>query len=250
MPETTEAQTENSLLAGQEETTPVQWFSAENADIVKQKGWGSGDDVIQGYSNLEKMSSGMAKLPTPESSAEEIAQFYRKTGTPENIEGYEIEVPEGIPIDEEGMNAVKQIAIDNGVSKQGFEAVVKSYLDGMSESLIKGREQGETQLREELGDKYDESLKIAQRFCGTCSDEFKELLESTGLGNHPVFVKEFVAKGKQILGDTLIKGTQNGETIDKDYKPQYPNSPELYSSGEDDESKKARAWHTAHGHTY
>ncbi len=250
MVETTEAQTENSLLAGQEETTSVNWFSEENAEVVKQKGWGSGDDVIQGYRNLEKMSSGMAKLPTPESSAEEIAQFYRKTGTPENIEGYEIEIPEGIPIDEDGMNAVKQVAIDKGVSKQGFEAIVKTYLDSLVEGQVKGREAGEAQLREEFGDKYDESLKIAQRFCAPASDEFQALLKSTGLGNHPVFVKQFLEWGKQTLSDTLIKGTQNGGTIDKDYAPAYPDSPEMYTGGEDDESKKARAWHTARGHTY
>jgi hypothetical protein len=51
------------------------------------------------------------------------------------------------------------------------------------------------------------------------------------------------------MGDTLIKG----DVVDPDkaaWQPQYPNTPEMYAAGEDEESKKARAWFEAKGHKY
>ncbi len=247
-----ENEAQGSLLeADKPVETTSSWFSAENAELVKQRGWNNGDDVIKGYRNVEKMASGMIKVPTPASAAEEVRAFYQKTGCPENPEGYEIAVPEEMSNlrDEGGESAIKQIAYDQGVNKQAFEAIVKGYYDKLSADMVASRESGEKSLKEELGDKYDESLAIARRFCDTCSDEFKQLLEQTGLGNNPIVIKEFLAKGKQTMADTLIKGSAEGEK-EEGYVPQYLNSPEQYATGEDDESKKARAFFEARGHRY
>jgi hypothetical protein len=100
-----------------------------------------------------------------------------------------------------------------------------------------------------LGDKYDEGLAVAQRFAGECSDEFRELMETTGLGNNPIIVKEFMSLGKKTLSDSLIRG-EAGNADDKGYVPQYKDSPEMYASGEDEESVKARKYFTDRGHKY
>ncbi len=219
------------------------WFSEENAEVVKRCGWAGPNDAIQSFRNVEKMSSGMVKMTTPESSAEEIRAFYMKTGCPENPEGYEIAVPEGLgSIRDEGIEgAIKQIAYDQGVSKQAFESIVKGYYEKIQTDMVQSMEAGELALKQELGDKYDEEVTIAKRFTETCSDEFKELLETSGLGNNPVFIKEFIAKGKQTMGDTLIKGEVHGDP-EKGFVPSNPNSPEMYANGEDEESKKSRNW--------
>ena len=246
---TDEAQGDNLLTASQTETTSP-WFSDENKEVVERCGWKTADDAIKGYRGLEKDYSGRVKMPSPESSAEEIRAFYQKTGCPENPEGYEIkDVPEGVPRDEGIENAMKQIAYDGGVSKQAFENIVKGYYDKITADMQAGREAGEKTLREEFGDKYDAEIATAQRFCATCSDEFKELLEKTGLGNNPIFVKEFAVKGKQTLNDTLIKGDQTGDTKEG-YVPKYKDSPEMYTTGDDEESKKARDYFVARGHVY
>ncbi len=234
------------------QTETTSWYSEENKEVVERCGWKEPNDVIKSFRNVEKMSSGMAKMPTPESSAEEIRAFYQKTGCPENPEGYEVSVPEGAESfrNEDIEGTLKQIAYEQGVSKQAFESIVKGYYEKMASDLQAGRDAGEKTLREEFGDKYDESLAVAQRFCETCSDEFKQLLEQTGLGNNPIFIKEFLAKGKQIMSDTLIKGDAVGEKGKDEYVPAYKDSPNMYAAGDDEDSKKARAYFEARGHKY
>lgn len=249
-----EAQVENSLLTeGQQETTSTKWYSDDNAELVERAGWKSADDAIQSWRNIEKTSSGKVKMPTPESSAEEIRAFYQKTGCPENPEGYEVPTVEGAEHfrDEGTENALKQIAYDYGIPKQAFEAIVKGYYDKLAADSRAGLEAGEKVLKEEWKDNYDENLKISQRFCGTCSDEFRELMEKTGLGNNPIVIKEFLEKGKQTMSDTLIKGTGDDGETKEGYKPKYPNSPEQYANMEGEEGEKARAWFEKNkGHTY
>jgi hypothetical protein len=248
----TEAQT---TLLSPEATTETEttstWYGEENAEVVQSKGWKTGDDAIKSYRELEKMSSGRVKMPTPESSAEEIRAFYQKTGCPENPDGYEISVPEGAEYfqDEATEGVLKEVAHEMGVSKQAFEKIVGAYYEKMAADMAQGREQGEAALKEEYGDKYEAELEIAKRFCSECSEEFQDLLVKSGLGNNPIFIKEFNGLGKKILSDTLIKG-EVGNSDEQGYKPQYPNTPEMYASGEGEESVKARAWFTARGHVY
>ncbi len=231
--------------------TTSPWYSEENKEVVERCGWKDPNDAIKSFRNVEKMSSGMAKMPTPESSAEEIRAFYQKTGCPENPEGYEVANPEGVydNIRDEGIeNAMKVIAHEQGVSKQAFESIIRGFYEKANADLQASKAQGEQSLREQHGEKYDEVLEISNRFFDTCSPEFCELVKVAGLANHPVFINEFLAKGKQIMADTLIKGDTTEEK--KEVTIKYPNSPEMYASGEDDESKEGRAYHEAKGFKY
>ena len=242
--------TPDVVVDNQTQVTP--WHGEENAELVKQKGWDGGDAVINSYRDLEKSLGGRLKMPTPESSAEEIRAFYQKTGCPENPEGYEIPVVEGAePFRNENIeNNMRQIAHAEGVSKQAFEHVIRGYYDQLVADTKASKEAGETALKQELGAKYDEEIAIGRRFADECSDEFRALLDSSGLGNSPIFVKEFIALGKKTVSDTLIKGEQDRKVKEGEYKPAYPAAPEMYATGEDEESVKARAWFTSRGHKY
>ncbi len=222
-----------------------QWFGESNAEFVKQKGWDGGDAAINSYRELEKSASGKIKMCTPESSAKEIRAFYQKTGCPENPDGYELNVPEGdFPQNENMEKALRQVAYDMGVPKQSFEAIVKSYYDQMSADMVASKESGERALREELKDGYDEGVEIANRYFDSCSEEFCALAKQLGLSNNPIFIKEFIKKGKQTLSDTLVKGHQDGDKTEENYKPSNINSPEMYANGESEEDAKAREWFT------
>ena len=245
-----EATGEGTLIAPTEPAT-TSWFGEENAETVTSKGWESPDDAIKSYRELEKTFSGRVKMPTPESSAEETRAFYAKTGCPENADGYEIKVPEEAQQwrDEGTEKALAGVAHEMGVSKQAFEAIVGKYYDQMATSAVKSREASEVALKEEFGDSYTEQLTVAQRFAQSRSPEFMELMETTGMGNNPVIIKEFIAMGKATMSDSLIKG-QAGNSDEAAYVPAYPDSPEMYQSGEGPESEKARAYFTAKGHKY
>lgn len=251
------AESDTSLLSS--ETTgdnsqqgTQQWYPQEYAELVKVKGWDKPEKVLKSYKDLESSMGSRVKMPTPESSAEEIRAFYQKTGCPENPDGYEIPKVEGAENfrNENIEKSLKQIAHAEGVSKQAFESIVKGYYDQLAMDTKASREQGEQTLRQELGAKYDEEMTIARRFADQCSDEFRELLDSSGLGNSPIFVKEFINLGKKIMEDTIVKGDGAGEAKEGEYKPVYANSPEMYSTDESDEGKKARAYFTAKGHKY
>jgi hypothetical protein len=241
---------EGTLIAPEPATTSA-WYGEEFAETVEQKGWKEPTDVLKSYTELEKTFSGRVKMPTPESSAEEIRAFYQKTGCPENPDGYEIPNIEGAEAfrDEATEKELAGIAHEMGVSKQAFEAIVGKYYDHMATQMVKSREASESALKEEFGDKYEEQLTVAQRFAQSRSPEFMELMETTGLGNNPVIIKEFIDMGKATMADTLIKGNV-ANSDEAGYVPYYKDSPEMYQSGEDEESKKARAWFEAKGHKY
>ena len=244
---------QGDLLGGDnpQETTP--WYGEESAELVANKGWKTPDDALKSYSELEKMTSGRVKMPTPESSAEEIRAFYQKTGCPENPEGYEVTVPEGLEAyQDKGIeDAMKAIAHEQGVSKQAFESIVRGYYEKLNNDMHASREAGEAALKEEFGDKYEESVTIANRFFDTCSEEFCSLVKASGLANNPVFIKEFLAKGRQTMADTLVKGDGGGSGGNEEsYRPQYADSPDMYRNGDSEESEKARAYFTARGHKY
>lgn len=232
-------------------TTQTNWYPEEYKDVVAQKGWASANDALKSYTELEKAMGGRVKMPTPESSAEEVSAFYAKIGRPENPDGYEIkDIPENVPRDENLESLMRKVAFDNGVPKAAFEAQIKSYFDAISQSITQSRVEGENALKGEWKDKYDTNLEIAKRFAREGGEEFFDFLHDSGLGNNPIIIKAFFVYGTKILDDSLIKGEAGGETTDKGYAPQYPDSPEMYTTGDDEESIKAREWFKAKGHRY
>ncbi len=251
MPETVE-QTAEILGSAAE---PEQWYAPENAELVQRCGWTDANGALKSYRDLEVNASGKVKMPTPESSAEEIRAFYQKSGCPENPEGYEVSgLPEAMPEflrNEDTEKALSQIAYDQGISKQAFETIVRGFYEKTDADFRTANLQGEQTLKEQHGDKYDEVVNVANRFFDSCSPEFCELVKATGLASHPVFINEFNSKGKQTMADTLVRGDGGGGAPpDPNYKPSHPNSPEQYAYGETEEDAKARAYFTAKGHVY
>jgi len=247
-----EANGGESILSPEPETTSTEsWYGDDYREVVEKKGWKAPSDVLKSYTELEKTFSGRVKMPTPESSAEEIRQFYMKTGCPENPDGYEIKTPEGAEAfrDESAEAELRKVAHEMGVSKQAFEAIANKYYDNIVMGMQKSLESGRAALQQEFGDKYDEQVAIAQRFAGNCSDEFRDLMERSGLGNNPIVVKEFINLGKKTMSDTLIKGDLGGDG-EPAFVPSHPNSPGMYTHGEDEYSVKARDYFSKRGHKY
>jgi hypothetical protein len=242
------------------------WYSDEYAELVTQQGWKGAGDVLRDYNELNKSASGKVKLPTDESSAEEISAFYDKIGRPKtpNAQGensYEIErpkMPEGMTYDEDFEKAMCSIAHEAGISKSAMQKLVKAYneyqveqYNTLTAELTKTYDEGQNALKSEWKDKYDTNLKVAQRACRELGGEdFVQLLETNKLGNNPVFIKTFHNIGLKILNDTLIQGTQGGGERKDDWKPAYPDSPEMYATDTSPEGEKARLWFTQRGHIY
>ena len=245
-----------SLLEADKPAEITSWHSEENNEVVERAGWKGPDDVIQSWRNIEKMSSGMTKMPTPESSAEEISAFYAKMGRPENPDGYEItDVPENIPRDEMMESLMRKVAFDRGIPKASFEAQIKSYYDALSQGMAQAQANGIATLEKDWGAAYKANTLIVQRACDELipdtelHEAFAKLINDTGLQDNPIFGKVFLGIGTRMLDDTLVKGDGTPEPK-SDYVPKFANSPEQYATGEDKESEQARAYFTARGHNY
>lgn len=234
----------------QAETTSTEWnYDGQYKDVVAKKGWKSEDDVLKSYTELEKSMSSRAKIPADDALPEEKQKFWEKLGWPKD--GYQVEIDENLtPLRNEGMESrILDVAHKNGLPQNAVNALVNEYYAAAAEAQQQEFESGVTQLQDELGDKYSEEVKIGQRFTQNCSEPFRELLERTGLGNHPVVVKEFIKLGKKTMSDSLIRG-ESINPDDKGWKPQFVNSPEMYRNADGPEGERARKWFIDRGHKY
>ena len=83
--------------------TGSQWYtqlSEETRGFVQTKGWQSPDDVVQSYTNLEKLlgadkAGRGVVMPKDDAAPEEWGKFYDKLGRPQSPEEYKLPVPQG-----------------------------------------------------------------------------------------------------------------------------------------------------------
>lgn len=245
----------NLLETGQQQQTtqPESWYSeGDYGELVAQKGWSSANDTLKSYSELEKSMGAKVKIPTPESSAEEVSSFYAKIGRPENPDGYEFtDIPDNVPRDENMESLMRKVAFDSGIPKSAFESQIKAYYDALGQAMEKNVTDAKTALEGEWKDKYGANMEIAKRFMNEGGEDFVAFINDSGLGNNTTLIKAFYNYGLKIMDDSLIKGDgAGGDSTDKNYEPQYPDSPEMYAAGDDEDSKKARSYFRAKGHSF
>ncbi len=219
--------------------------------------------LAKGYKDLYTDYSGRVKLPTDESTPEEKSSFYTQCGRPETSDGYtRPELPEGKEYDEALIGGMQTLAFDAGITNSQFGKLIERYLE-IEGKKVEASETEAAQLREvtdrELKElwhvDYDKNIEIAQRakrelVTGELGEQFTALLDESGLGNNSVFVQVLHAIGSKTLSDTLVTSDGAPPKPEKGFVPSHPNSPDMYANGEDEESKKSRAYFTARGHTY
>ena len=132
--------------------------------------------------------------------------------------------PEGVLMDQDIMTEFKAAGIDAGISQQQAQKLVDLgvKLQGNIEERI------ETQKAEQLnkwqedarndseigGDKLDENLSIAKKAVDMfASPELVEILNTSGMGNHPEMIRVFLNIGKKISEDGVFSGggSPNGD---------------------------------------
>lgn len=136
---------------------------------------------------------------------------------PAVVEELKFDVPEGVELDEADLGAFKDILKDESLTKQ---QLAQKVLD-IAVNREKARAEGfVTQVNgwaeavkadKELG--VPENLAIAKNVIDTFgNDEVRNLLNSTGMGNHPEVVRLCLKIGKAISEDTFTRGKQAPET--------------------------------------
>lgn len=147
-------------------------------------------------------------------------------------EKYEINFPEGLTLDEDGVSAFSEFAKDAGLSNeqaQLFADKLAPALQARQTSVLAKAVDAwtaESKADKEFGgDKLNENLAVAQKAVkefGT--PELNKLLKETGLQNHPEIIRAFYRAGKAISEDRFVPSGAGARAAGKDpAKSLYPN---------------------------
>lgn len=140
---------------------------------------------------------------------------------PAAVEELKFEVPEGVELDEADLGAFKDILKDESLTKQQLAQKVLDIAVNREKARAEGfakqvNDWAETvKADKELG--VPENLAIAKNVIDTFgNDEIRNLLNSTGMGNHPEVVRLCLKIGKAISEDTFTRGQPKPETATGD----------------------------------
>ena len=129
-------------------------------------------------------------------------------------ESYEFTIPEGSNVDEAGIKAFSEFAREANLSQEAAQALMDKLAPAMAQrqaeviESVKAEWIASTKADAEFGgDKLAENLGVAKKALETFgSDALRQLLNETGLGNHPEIIRAFYRAGKAISEDRLVVG--------------------------------------------
>ena len=127
-------------------------------------------------------------------------------------------MPEGFELNKEVAGEFEAYARELNLPQDKAQAVVDMGVKLMQSAQTKQAEafaQTQQQWRNEVvndkeigGQALAENLGYAAKVLDTFAPDLRAVLDETGLGNHPAFVKAFVKIGKAISEDRLVGGAQ------------------------------------------
>lgn len=152
---------------------------------------------------------------TDEERAAEDAAKEREAGAPEEYADFT--APEGVELDSETLDQFKAIAKEDNLSQGAAQRYVdaaaqlmQNASNQLADSILETRQNWLDASKADKdfgGDKLDASLATAKRSLETYgTPALKELLDTTGLGNHPEIVRLLVKTGATVTEDKIVTG--------------------------------------------
>lgn len=161
-----------------------------------------------------------AGTPAPEGDKPkdaEPAPDGNPTDTAEVTAYQDFNVPEGQTLIPEVLEKFKSAALDAKLTQEQAQHLVdmgaemsaqitQQAWDAHNARIAEWGEQAKAD-KEFGGDKLNENLALASKaMTAFATPELKQVLDQTGLGNHPELIRAFVRIGKQISEDSLVPG--------------------------------------------
>lgn len=217
------------------------------------------DELGRSYQNLEKLL-GREKVPVPASDDDEEgwSRWYAASGRPDSSDKYEFERPEmptDLAYDEETEKAFKTWAHANGLNKRQAKSLYEGYVKqqverhgAYSTHQKQARSQAEQNLRREFGAQYESAVGQAKSALATYADpDYLKYLDETGQGNDPRVIRAWIKVGKEMGGETKIKGnvhpTAQPEDLNKaisDFRAQHEKA--LFSKEHPDHERRVKEY--------
>lgn len=166
---------------------------------------------------------------TPPAAAADTKTDDTKATAPEVPESYDLQMPDGIELDkasaDEFTTIAKELKLDQATAQKLADVAAKQaqrqveahtrLVESWVESVKADKDIG--------GDKLEENLGIARKALDTFgTPELRDVLNASGLGNHPEVIKAFVKAGKAISEDKFVSGAPKGNNTDPAHKL-FPN---------------------------
>ena len=219
----------NDNLIGSEDAVDTSWQSRYlSEDLRENDTLGKFEDVGslgKSYLELQKMVGSRIKVPTDESSEDEVNDFYSKVGRPESPDKYTINLPEGIDYDNELVGQFYEVAYKNGLSNKQAQSAIEFYnhinadMNINHESQMQqSRVDSEASLKKEwgIGD-YNKNLALSKKaFKRFADDDLKEFVDKTGMSNNVAMIK-FLYKIGNAFSDPDMGGLgKDSANVDSD----------------------------------
>jgi len=192
----------------------------------------SQNENVDASSNQETVS---AEASQEEVATESVApeaedgvnEVKAEAGAPETYTDFSL--PDGYSVDEGMLNDYQGYAKDNNLSQEaaqaGIDLVVKMKTEE-AEGYIRQQQTWVDSIKVDKdfgGDKFEASVAVAHKARDKyASPELIDLLDSSGLGNHPEVFRLFHNVGKSLSEDSLVTGSA-GNQAQSHEKVLYPD---------------------------
>lgn len=216
-PVETQGEEEVAAVAATSELTSPEWVSDEYRSFVDNKGWKSADDALKSYVNLERQI-GQDRVALP-SEGDDVANWegWSRLGTPETADGYELNVPQGYEeyssdLSDWFRQEAHSAKLPAHMAQRLHDAYVQRMMDDQSDAVLDQQRQFEdwgNEMKKEYGTAYDEKVGMARRAVRAFgSDQLSDLLNNTGLGNHPEMIRAFAKIGAELSTSNQFKDAE------------------------------------------
>lgn len=172
-----------------------------------------------------------------ESDDAENSESDAKTEKPKAPEKYEFSFEEGKELNDSVVAEFSDVAKELNLSQDDAQKVLDrmsvKIADNQQDAINKIRSDWETQSKADKefgGDKLDENLAFAKKALDDLgTDELRNLLNSSGLGNNPEVIRFMIKAGKSISEDGFV-GSKRSESSSKAAKDFNDHAKTLYAS--------------------
>lgn len=141
---------------------------------------------------------------------------------------YEFKAPDGVELDKDATTAFTAIAKDLKLAPDAAQKVVDIAV-GMQQRAVEAHTKQVAEWADQVkadkelgGDKLPQTLATAQKAMALGPPELKQLLNDSGLGNHPAMVRFMHAVGKALSEDRFVPSTGGAPSSPDDASRFYP----------------------------
>ena len=174
------------------------------------------DKLAKSYVNaVKKIGGNPDNLISLPQEGESWDGLYNQLGRPEYADGYDFgEDDEGV------LDGYKQFSHQNGLNQEQAENILGLYNDiqeeeaeGYQQSIKDLEVESTIELQREWGKNFDGNMDYAKRaYAQFASPGLSEVLDNTGLGNHPEMIRAFSKIGQMLGEESLAVGTGLGQS--------------------------------------